>query len=130
MQQVFFSIRLRQYTTLGFIFSIVFFSFLMGAGAHDGCPKSDDHALSAVRYQLFTAYQTGYDGYQAPCEMKCFSNSNCIETCQTKKGMESLNKQLSKLLEKKNLSSCQSYSQVCVEQCKEKGEPCQKACQS
>ena len=123
-----FSARFRQFSLMGFLFVALFFSFLMGASANDRCPTSKDHSLSAVRYQMFTAYQTAYDGYQAPCEIKCFNRTTCVESCQGKKGLESLKTQFTKLLEKKGLKNCSSYSQVCKEQCKDQGKSCTQAC--
>ena len=128
MHQIFFTIRLRRFTQLGFLSLVVFFAFLMGASAQDNCPKPDDHAISAVKYQLFAAYQTGFDGHQAPCEIKCFGNEPCLNTCQTKRGLKSLSTQLTRLMKKKNLKSCASYTMVCLKQCLQHGNACNKAC--
>ena len=130
MHQTFFSFRFRRYTQLFFFGLCVFFAFTLGASANDRCPSSDDHALSAVKYQLFTAYQTGYDGYQAPCENKCFGKQNCVVECQTKKALEYLNNQLVKLEKKNKVKSCETYQAICIDQCKEHGAPCEKACKS
>ena len=58
----------------------------MGAAANDRCPDSDDHSLAPVKYKLFTAYQTAYDGYQAPCELKCFDKEEMHKDVPNKKG--------------------------------------------
>lgn len=128
MHQAFFSIRLRRYTTMSFIFTMVFFAYLMGASASDQCPLPNSHELSAHRYKMFTAYQTAFDGYEAPCELKCFSNENCLSSCRENKALESLGSHFKSELAKRGISQCRTLSQVCVEQCGADAQSCESAC--
>ena len=88
----------------------------------------DDHSLSPIKYQLFTAYQTAYDGYHTPCDLKCFGKEQCTQNCQAEKGLNSLSIELDRLKTKNNLNTCESYTSVCIDQCEELGESCKKAC--
>ncbi len=110
------------------IFLLLMGSQALGIGA-DKCPKAGDHSLSAVHYQLFASYQTSFDGYEMPCSMQCFDKTQCMHRCQSKKANAALAKQFSKLLNEKQLSHCQSYTQVCLKQCDADDPGCQKACQ-
>lgn len=94
----------------------------------DRCPSSEDHSLSAVRYQLYTAFHMGFDGYEAPCDMKCMGKESCKQSCQSKKGLELLSKKMSKMYKEKQLNSCQSYTSVCIEQCHQLGDKCESVC--
>lgn len=107
---------------------MTFFAFFMGAAANDQCPDQDSHELSAVRYKMFTAYQTAYDGYQAPCEIKCFDKENCTNQCQQNKALESLAQHMQKELTNRGINTCTTISKICTEQCQDSGEPCEKAC--
>jgi hypothetical protein len=131
MRYLHFSNHFRRNVAILFLFLVCFFSFAMGASAESRCPSSDDHALSAERYKMFTAYQLAYDGYQVSCEMKCFDRARCVESCQTKKALESLNQQLNKSMQAKGLNECSSLTEVCKEQCQASDpEGCERACQS
>ena len=120
--------NVRNLVKLTFVSLSFFISFLSTSLANPVCPKNDDHSLSAIRYQLFTAYQTGYDGYRTPCDLKCFSKENCMNKCQTEKGLASLALEFDKLRAKKKLTNCTSYTLVCLEQCQQHGKACNKAC--
>lgn len=100
----------------------------MAAIAEDQCPKIDSHETAAIKYQLFSAYQTGFDGYQAPCELKCFGNSNCQNRCQGQKAMEYLSKQMKQLKDKRGVKHCPSFTIVCLEQCQSQGPQCAQVC--
>lgn len=103
---------------------------LQSVDMKSSCPQSESHELAPYRYQLFTAYQTGYDGYEAPCEIKCLGRENCQERCQKKKGLELLGQELSRLKKKKGIKDCPSVEAICLEQCQDHGEACKQACQS
>ena len=124
----FFTIRLRRFTQIGFFALCVFFAFSMAAVANDKCPKIDSHETAAIKYQLFSAYQTGFDGYEAPCEIKCFGNSNCQNRCQSNKAMEFLAKQMQQLKDKKGVESCPSFTLACLDQCQALGPQCAQVC--
>ncbi len=129
MNQAFFSRPLSRYTTMSLIFALVTFAFLMGAKANDRCPSSEDHQLSAVRYQMFTAYQVAFDGYQAPCQIKCFEKETCVNQCQQQKALSSLAEHMDQELKQRGLARCESLSQICLEECQGDSNHCQKACQ-
>ena len=130
MNQIFFSIRLRRYTTLWFLSVIVFFAFLTGTAAKDRCPSSDDHETSAIRYKMFTAYQIAFDGYQAPCELKCFDKEECTQSCRTEKALDSLSKHFKKELKQRNTSQCKSIENICMQECSGPKNKCESACRS
>ncbi len=97
--------------------------------AKDLCPQADSHELSAVRYQMFTAFQMAYDGYQAPCELKCFEKESCVQSCRQDKALLSLAQHMEKELQSRGLASCQTLSEVCVDECKAEDARCQNSCQ-
>lgn len=91
------------------------------------CPKSDSPRMIAMNYQLFTAYQTGFDGYEASCELQCFSKETCQKDCQAKKGLEYLKKQMTQLAANFN-GSCTNLVNTCISQCQDQGPNCSQAC--
>ncbi len=108
-------------STLIIVFTLLISSLSF---AKERCPSSESHSLSAVRYQLYTAYHMGFDGYEAPCSMKCLGKESCTQSCQTQKGLELLSQKMKKM----GMTQCQSYSSVCMEQCATLGQSCVKAC--
>ena len=92
------------------------------------CPQLNSHDVAPLRYQFFTAFQMGFSGYEAPCEMKCLGKESCQTSCQEKKGLELLSKEFQRLKVKNNIQSCYAYEAVCYEQCESLGSACQKAC--
>lgn len=92
------------------------------------CPSEDSTDLAPFRYQLFTAYQTGFDGFEMPCEIKCLGKQECQNNCQQKKGRELLSRELSRLKKKKDLARCPSMEAICLKQCEDQGQACKQAC--
>ena len=99
---------------------------MSGSFAH--CPEPGDHSLAAVRYQLFAAFSIGYDGHQAPCDLKCVGREGCTQRCQLERGLAFLGEELGRLKDKQRLNHCASYRKLCIEQCREHGEACAKTC--
>ncbi len=115
-----------------FLKALVMVTILSSASslmAKDLCPAADSHELSAVRYKMFTAFQTAYDGYQAPCELKCFEKESCVQSCRQEKALLSLAKHFEKELNSRGIASCQTLSEVCVDECKAEDIRCQSSCQ-
>ncbi len=109
-------------TLFGILFSLPAFS-------KDRCPSSKDHSLSALRYKLYTAFHMGYDGYETPCNVKCMGRESCQNQCQNEKGLELLSKKMKEVYSENEVSTCQSFSSVCMEQCESLGKQCESVCQ-
>jgi hypothetical protein len=92
------------------------------------CPKLDSPDSVALKFQLFSAYQTGYDGYEAPCELKCMGNLNCQKKCQSEKALDFLAKQMKDIKNKKNIKECATLTLLCVEQCQPQEKQCAQVC--
>ncbi len=98
------------------------------APAQSRCSEIDSPESVAQKYQLFSAFQTGYDGYQVVCENKCFGKKSCEENCQSKKALEYLSKQMNQLVKKSGGLHCPSLTLVCLEQCTHLGVQCAQVC--
>ncbi len=92
------------------------------------CPQEDSHDVAPLRYQFYTAFQMGFSGYEAPCEIKCLGKASCQTSCQEKKGLELLSQEIRRIKEKNNIQSCYAYEAICHEQCESLGSACKKAC--
>ena len=125
-----------RFWTTTFIISATLFFFLhtvVLAADVPNCPKLDSPKVTAVKYQLFAAYNIGYDGHQLPCELKCMGKADCQNSCQTKEALRLLQAKLVELSQKETLASnsaapCPSFSETCMDQCKADGPACLAAC--
>ena len=106
----------------------IFFLLQTVVLASENCPEKGSPEATAIQYQLYTAYQTGYDGYQEPCQFQCFGEKNCQKNCREKQALRLLQGKLQELVAKKGYSRCPSMSLGCVEQCKDQGLSCRAAC--
>ena len=118
---------MRFLTTVFFVAFSSFFS-LQVAWAQDHCPGIDSPEATAIKYKLFTAFQTGFDGYETPCELKCFGKSDCQQKCQSKEGLRLLEQKLHEIAMKNNSTKCPSHTLSCLEQCKDLGVSCAAVC--
>jgi|GEM_PF-6671032 len=123
-----------KFWTSTFVVSLILFFFIhtvVLAGDSD-CPPLDSPETTAIKYQLFAAYQTGLDGYQLPCELKCSHNAECASQCRGKAALRLLEGKLKELnarrIASKGGEPCWSYSLTCMEQCRDHGIECMKAC--
>lgn len=130
-------LQLRTLIALTLPFLVLSFN-AMGAPQQDNkrqpnqqitCPQVDSHDVAPLRYQFFTAFQMGFSGYEAPCEMKCLGKESCQQSCQEKKGLELLSKEIHRIKEKNKLENCYAYEKVCYQQCESLGSACKKACE-
>ena len=119
---------MKFWTGAFFVGLFIFFFLQTVVLAKESCPKIDSPEVTAIKYQLFAAYQTGFDGYEMPCELKCFGNKQCQNRCQGKEGLRFLQDKLHELVAKKGYVQCHSMTMSCVEQCKDLGVACQAAC--
>lgn len=118
---------MRIITALLIVAFLGFVSFQV-AWAGDSCPGIDSPESTAIKYKLFTAYQTGFDGYETPCELKCFGKSDCQHKCQSKEGLRLLEQKLYEITLKNDSTKCPSYTLNCLEQCKDLGVSCAAVC--
>ena len=118
---------MRNITSLIFTLLLGLFSF-QTSFAENSCPGIDSPEAVAIKYKLFTAYQTGFDGYETPCELKCFGNKSCQNSCQSKQGLRLLEQRLQELAHNNNSTKCPSYTIGCLEQCDKLGASCAAVC--
>ena len=119
------------YWSTTFILSAVIFFFIhtvVLASDNKNCPGVNSPEVTAIKFQLFAAYQTGYDGYAIPCELKCFNKKDCKNQCQTREALRMLNAKLEELTQGNNQIQCPAHTIGCIEQCSEAGVPCLAAC--
>lgn len=120
---------LMRFWTGAFLVGLCIFFFLQTVVlASETCPKKGSPEATAIQYQLYAAYQTGYDGYQTPCQHQCLDHKDCQKNCREKQALRLLQSKLQELVARKGYSRCPSMSVGCVEQCKDQGLPCQAAC--
>ncbi len=96
--------------------------------AQNKCPAMGSPEATAIHYQLFAAFQSGFDGYEAPCEIKCFGKKSCQHSCQQDHGLRLLKRQVAQVGEKKGLDDCPTLVATCLKQCEGAGEACEKTC--
>ena len=94
----------------------------------ENCPGIGSPEATANNYKLFAAYQTGYDGYEAPCELKCFANSSCQNRCQAKEALRLLENKMNELVAQNNATQCPSYTLSCLSLCEKQGVSCAAVC--
>ena len=138
--KVYMNILLRRNTvrfwTPTFFIALALFFFIhtvvLASPAAAECPSVDSPQATALGYQLYTAYQVGFDGYQMPCELKCSSNKNCQSSCQTQQGLRLLQSKVHELNDKHPMlvtsKSCKVVAQVCLKQCPADNLQCLNAC--
>ena len=119
---------MKNLASLILIAAVTSLTFLGSAFAGNSCPGIGSPQATANNYMLFTAYQTGYDGYEAPCELKCFGNEGCQQRCQSKHGLRLLEEKLHDIMAKNDAKNCPSYTVGCVEQCEKLGVSCAAIC--
>ncbi|MCB0379037.1 MAG: hypothetical protein KDD33_11140 [Bdellovibrionales bacterium] len=117
-----------RFWTMVFVVASFIFFFIQTVvlAAEPDCPGINSPTHTALKYRLYSAYQVGYGGYEAPCEFKCFGNQNCQNRCQGQKGLEYLTQKMSDL--KGEFGSCPSLTLACLEQCQEMGASCASVC--
>jgi hypothetical protein len=99
------------------------------SSASSQCPSIDSHDVAPIRYQLFTAYQTGLDGFELVCENICLGKLSCKSQCQQKKGLDFLAKEMVRLHSQYQVEQCQSFTTICQQQCQDLGDQCTQSCQ-
>ena len=119
---------MKFWTIVFFISATIFFFLQTVVLAAESCPGIDSPKATAVNYQLYSAYQIGYGGYEAPCELKCFGNASCQKRCQGKEGLKYLGAKLEELTTKNHSVQCPSFTLSCLEQCKDMGVACAATC--
>lgn len=129
MQHDLHPLSIRQFSHLCLCSVFLLLSAVANSNA-DKCPKIDSHETVALKFQMFSAYQTGFDGYEAPCEIQCMGRDKCQQNCQLKKGLSYLSKRFEELKVKKGVTSCASLTVACLEQCQSAGPQCAQACGS
>lgn len=127
MQQLIILKIIRHLVQASFILACGLVSF--NANAKDNCPAIGSPESVALEFQLFSAFQTGYDGYETPCELKCFGKEKCQNSCQAKFGLQFLSKQMTDLKKKKGIKQCPTYTLSCIKQCEKLGPDCVKTCE-
>jgi len=98
------------------------------APAESQCVEINSPENVAQKYQLFSAFQTGFDGYQVVCENKCLGKKSCEDNCQNKKALDYLKKRVDQFVIKSQGLHCPSLTVVCLEQCSHLGATCAQTC--
>ncbi|MEM7645267.1 MAG: hypothetical protein AAF203_00025 [Pseudomonadota bacterium] len=112
----------------------LFLSFLLyGFPTHakNQCPPLGSPGYVALKYQMYTAYTIGFDGYEAPCEIRCMGKASCQKKCQKKEGLRTLASKYQEFQGKMEQTQCPSLVSACLEQCEtDGGASCAQACSS